>query len=208
MVMQSKKALAVFLSGLRTFEQPNPRLEQYSTDGEIAAGMLWDAHMRGDIMGKTIVDFGSGTGILGIGALALGASHVTFVELDSHVFPALMENLARLEEQMDSRMSNYEIIEGNVLEHSYHADVVLQNPPFGARDAHADIAFLGKALSSAPVVYTMHKTSTMSYLRTWLAQRKSRIASETDVSFPLKNTLSEHTRKTHRIEVTVLRILS
>lgn len=198
----------MFLSGLKTFEQPKPHLEQYSTDGEVAAGFLWDAHMRGDIEGKTVVDFGSGTGILGIGALALGASHVTFIELDSHVFPALMENLAALEKEMDTRISHYEIIEGNVLEHSFEADVVLQNPPFGARDAHADIAFLAKALSCAPVVYTMHKASTIGYLRQWLAERKARIASESTVSFPLKNTLAEHTRKIHRIDVILLRILS
>ena len=69
----SKGRLGVILSRLRVFYKAKVRVEQYPTDSEIAAQMLWESHLRGDIEGKVIVDLGCGTGILGIGALILGA---------------------------------------------------------------------------------------------------------------------------------------
>ena len=64
----SKGALAVILSKLKVFTAPKVRVEQYPTDAEIAAEVLWQAHMKGDI-GKVSADLGCGTGILGIGLL-------------------------------------------------------------------------------------------------------------------------------------------
>ena len=77
----SKKAVTVVLSGLKGFESPKVRVEQYSTDAEIAAEVLWYAYMKGDI-GKVSVDLGCGTGILGIGLLALGSEKVHFIDSD------------------------------------------------------------------------------------------------------------------------------
>ena len=76
--MRSKKELAILLSKLKTFDTPKTHLEQYSTDSEIAADILWFAYQNKDIEGKKIADFGCGTGILGIGALNLGANKILF----------------------------------------------------------------------------------------------------------------------------------
>ena len=80
----SKKALAVLLSRLEGFIGPKVRVEQYATDPEIAAEVLWQAFMKGDI-GKVSVDLGCGTGILGIGLLALGSKKVYFIDSDQKV---------------------------------------------------------------------------------------------------------------------------
>ena len=77
----SKGALAVVLSGLEGFHEPKVRAEQYTTDSEVAAQVLWNAKMIGDI-GKVSVDLGCGTGILGIGLLLLGSKKVFFVDSD------------------------------------------------------------------------------------------------------------------------------
>ena len=94
--MHSKKQLAVSLSKLHVFERPAARLEQYPTDSEIAAEMLWFAYQRGEIEDRAVGDFGCGTGILGIGALFLGAKKVFFVDIDKNALKRLKENLLLL----------------------------------------------------------------------------------------------------------------
>ncbi len=89
----SKKALAVLLSGLEGFKGPKVRVEQYATDAEVAAEVLWQAYMKGDI-GKVSIDLGCGPGILGIGMLALNAQKVYFVDFDSKVLEVAKKNLA------------------------------------------------------------------------------------------------------------------
>ena len=89
--MITKSALAIQLSKLNVFTKAKVRLEQYPTDSEIAATMLWDAYMQGHIEDKILADLGSGTGILGIGAILLGAKHVYFVDADREVLDILRE---------------------------------------------------------------------------------------------------------------------
>ena len=78
MQIRSKSSLAVLLSKLKGFEteKVSEKLEQYQTDPEIAAEILWFAGFNNDISRKVIVDLGCGTGILGIGALVMGAKKV------------------------------------------------------------------------------------------------------------------------------------
>jgi ribosomal protein L11 methyltransferase len=47
------------------------------------------------ITGKTMIDYGCGSGILGIAALKLGASHVTAVDLDTQALLATRDNAQR-----------------------------------------------------------------------------------------------------------------
>lgn len=202
--MHSKKQLAVFLSKLKVFGKPDQRLEQYPTDSEVAATILWDAWMHGEIEGKRIVDLGCGTGILGIGALALGADHLTFVDIDPDALKTLEENLTSAEEELGSL--NRTILQQDATRYEGKADLVLQNPPFGTQTKHVDTAFLAAATRIAPVVYSLHKSSTAAYVRQWVQQHGARVVQETPFSFPLKQTMKQHTRRIQRIEVTCLKI--
>lgn len=47
------------------------------------------------LRGRTLLDYGCGSGILGIAALKLGASHVTAVDLDPQALMATRDNAAR-----------------------------------------------------------------------------------------------------------------
>jgi ribosomal protein L11 methyltransferase len=47
------------------------------------------------LLGRTMLDYGCGSGILGIAALKLGASHVTAVDLDPQALIATRDNAAR-----------------------------------------------------------------------------------------------------------------
>ncbi len=207
-MVESKQQLAIFLSKLKVFDQPDPTLEQYPTDSEVAASLLWDAFMEGEIEGHSVTDLGCGTGILGIGALALGASDVFFVEIDPKVFPALMENLHLLEKLMDKKYGNYRIIQGNVDAYDHPSDVVIQNPPFGVQKQHADLKFLKQAIKIAPVVYSLHKTSTVDYLKKIAEDSRGKVTKIYDYNFPLKRTMDHHEKKIERIQVSALKIES
>jgi putative methylase len=204
-MVSSMKELAVVLSKLKVFERASEHLEQYATDSEVAAEVLWSASMRGDIEGKHVADLGCGTGVLGIGALLLGARYLTFVDMDESALATLRENLRFLENEYGELYENYEAFCRDIDDFDTVVDVVIMNPPFGTRTKHADVLFLAKALSISPVVYSMHKTSTEEFLSKWVTKQGAKITSRWRFAFPLKATMEHHERRIQRIEVTCLR---
>ncbi len=196
--MLSKKALAVMLSRLKPFRNPKRRDEQYATDPEIAATMLWMAYMAGDIEGKAVLDPGAGTGILGIGALALGAEKVIFIEKDAAAVSVLKENL---EERGGAETIKATIETGTTLP---KADTCIMNPPFGTQERHADTLFLEKAFAAAKVVYAIHKTATVPFLKRFAGKNGWTVAEVQDLSYPLKRTMKEHKKELARIATSIV----
>ncbi|USN45800.1 MAG: RsmD family RNA methyltransferase [Candidatus Woesearchaeota archaeon] len=197
----SKKSLAVFLSRLKGFAHPTLADEQYATDSEVAATFLWHAALQGYIEEKTVADFGAGPGILGIGALLLGAKHVVFVEKDLTVKETLLENLAYLAEQTEQTFS-YEVVIKDIATFSEQVDVIIMNPPFGTKSAHADKFFLERAVLCAPTILSFHKTITKDFITAFCQDHTLRIAWELPFSYPLKQTHAHHQKKRIYIEVT------
>lgn len=193
----TRKSLAVKLSKIIGFRQSDIGLEQYMTDSEIAADVLWHAYQKGDIQDKTVADFGAGTGILGIGALLLGAKKVFFVEMDEPTIAILKENLEGFE--------NHIILCANVNDFFQDVDTILQNPPFGTKTKHADRAFIMKAITVAKVVYSFHKTTTTEYIRNLVNQYDFETTMQMDFSFPIKKSMPQHKKKVVKIEVSCLR---
>jgi len=193
--MNSQKQLAVTLSRLASFEKPSLRLEQYPTDSEVAAEIIWWAQQTGDISGKTIADFGCGTGILGIGCLFFEPKKVSFVDIDPYALKRLDENL-KLNE-----FDNYEILNLPVEKFEEKVDVVIQNPPFGTRTEHADKLFLEKAFVTAEVIYSLHKTTSQKFIEQISKDNGFKITNYFKFDFPLKQSHSFHSRKIHRIDV-------
>lgn len=199
--MITKKQLAIQLSKLEVFEKLKLMLEQYPTNSEIAATVLWDALMKGDIVNKTIADLGAGTGILGIGALLLGAKHVYFVEKDLDAVHILQQNLRIL------RNKNYTVLSMDVIGFDVEVDTALQNPPFGTKQKHADKPFLEKALSLGNVVYTFHKTATDAFVRAIARDYLFTITDTYKFLFPLRQTYPHQKKKRELIEVTCYRLV-
>jgi len=199
--MRSKSSLAVFLSKLKTFEKPKIQLEQYTTDSEVAAEVLWNALMKGDLEDLTIGDLGAGTGILGIGALALGAKKVYFVEKDETAIKTLKENLDEYEFK-----GEWEIISSDIEQFDQEVDVVIQNPPFGTKKEHADKQFLEKAMNLGKVIYSLHKTSTLKFIEAISLDHDFAITEQWDFDYPLKNTQKHHKKKLERIKVSCWRL--
>ncbi len=199
--MLTKKQLAILLSKLQVFEKPKLNLEQYATDSEIAATVLWDASMKGDIANKKIADLGAGNGILGIGALLLGATHVYFVEKDADAVTELNTNLRTL------RNKNYTVLQMDSINFEEKVDTVLQNPPFGTKQRHADKSFLEKAFEVGKVIYSFHKTATDAFVRAIAADHLFAVAETYHFLFPLRQTYAHQKKKMERIEVTCYRMV-
>jgi len=202
-----KTELAIILSKLKTFKKSKLKEEQYATDSQTAADMLWHAFLLDDIKKKSIADLGCGTGILGLGALLLGAEKCYFVDSDSESLGIAKENLKLLEEEADLGLKEKAIfVHSDISKFSEQADTVIENPPFGTKEEHADRIFLEKAMDSASIIYSFHKTSTLSYLSRFIKSKEGKITHFFRYQLPLKQTMFFHRAKIMRIDVTCLRI--
>ena len=221
----TKARLAIILSRLPAFEGAKEGLEQYPTDSEVAAGVLWEAAMKGDVQGKRVVDLGSGPGVLGLGCLLLGAGHAVFVEKDAHALEQAKNSFSKMESEglftnregetgigeragergkEKGRLADF--VQGEMAIYKGAADVVVMNPPFGTRKAHAVREFLEKAMQIAPLIYSFHKSETLPFLRGFAARKGFLITHEWLFDFPLKASMAHHRRRIHRIAACCIRL--
>ena len=189
----NKKQLAIFLSKLEGFVASDVKLEQYATDSEVAADILWRAFLNGDVEGKKIADFGCGNGILGIGALKLGAKKVYFVEKDSKVLEVLKRNL--------EGFSEYEIFYGDVSEFNLKVDVVIENPPFGVQVRKADEKFLLKAMEVSKKIYSFHKIESVSFVESVCSNNGFLVKGVIEYDFLLWKTMKFHKKRKYYVKV-------
>ena len=200
----SKKTLVNILSKLKKFEKPKIRYEQYTTNTDLAGELLWNLHMSHDIQGKTVIDLGCGPGILGIGCMLLGAKELIFIDVDKAALDVLRENLQYIDDEFehDTKISIENKDVTFIKEDDYSCDIVVQNPPFGTKNAGTDMLFVKKGLAIANYVLTIHKTSTKNFVRNYFFENKHKIMFEKNYSFPLKNTMDNHQKEVTRIDVT------
>jgi putative methylase len=133
---------------------PKPSLEQYTIPSDVAAAMLYmAAYTYNDIIGKTILDLGCGTGRLALGAAFLGAKQVVGVDVDKTAVKIALENSEKtgLKDKVLWVAADIDAIHGKF-------DTVLQNPPFGVQRRKADRKFLEKALKVGDNIYSLHKS--------------------------------------------------
>ena len=102
---------------------------------------------------------------------------------------------------------NYEIIVKDVEKFNKKVDVVIQNPPFGTKDKHADKLFLEKAFSLSKVVYSFHKTVTRGFVKAVADDYDFKVKEEVIYAFPLKAAMKFHKKRIERVEVSCFRIV-
>ena len=203
-IITSKSGLAIILSRLKGFDSPKVQQEQYIMDSEIGASILWSAYLLGDIKNKIIVDLGCGTGVLGIGALLLGAKKVFFIDNDAKALEIALNNILKVKSEGYS-VGEIKFIEKEIVYVELEADIVIQNPPFGTKIRHNDMVFLKKAIKIAPIVYSFHKSESRAFFERFSAKNNAKITHIWDFRFPLKATLSFHRRQIYRIGVSCFR---
>ncbi len=147
-----KLELELFLSQMESQPSPKASLEQYTVSEAIAAKMLYlAAYTNGDIVGKTVLDLGCGTGRLALAASYLGAQFVVGVDIDKTAIKTASENSTKAGSKTDVQwlLADIGTVTGSF-------DTVLQNPPFGVQKRAADRKFLEKALEVGNVIYSLH----------------------------------------------------
>ncbi|PIN87325.1 DNA methylase [Candidatus Woesearchaeota archaeon CG10_big_fil_rev_8_21_14_0_10_44_13] len=202
--LNSKSRLAIELSKLKVFENPDVKTEQYPMDSEFGAEVLWDAYFKGDIENKAVADLGCGTGILGIGALLLGAKLVYFVDSDEKAIAIAKENLSRFT-ILDKDKAVF--IVKDVNDFKENVDTVIQNPPFGTKQKHADRDFLMKAFEISDSIYSFHKATSKNFIEKISSDNGFRIANYYGFDFPLKASQLFHKKNIHRIKVGCWRLV-
>jgi len=145
----------MLLSGLEQIQSQSIELEQYATDGDLSARWLTDISTFGDLQkGCTVADLGSGNGVLGLGALALGAGKTILIEADQMACDTAKRNA----EKMDFDHS-VEVIQASIGTDPIQldsADVIVSNPPWGRQYPKADRPFLDAILSAQLPSHLMH----------------------------------------------------
>lgn len=199
------RQLEIALQGLEGFVAPCPALEQYPTPAPLAARLLFLAASQGDIDDLTVLDLGSGTGVLACGAALLGAASVTGVETDRAAIAVAEQNAERLGVVV-------EWIGGDVADlpepaRSRVYDTVVMNPPFGAQVAHADRPFVDAALAHGRSVYGLFNAGTLPFLERYIAGR-GEILETVAARLALPRSMAYHRKAMVEIPVECVRIRS
>ncbi len=201
----TENALAIVLSRLQVFDNPVERLEQYPTPSSIAAHVLMRMFRQGLIRMCHVYDLGCGTGILGLGALLLGAGKVTMLDVDEAALVQARKNYQWLIEEGFLDNQDAAVFErGDVIGAQGVGDVVVMNPPFGTRTKHADTAFLDAAAGMSDMIISMHKSSTMRHIHKWADRKAFTVQWEERVVYPIAASYAHHSRRLHPVDVTVV----
>ncbi|MFH1331653.1 MAG: methyltransferase, partial [archaeon] len=204
-LIMKKKDLAMLLSKFKLFDKPSSSLEQYYTDPELAADALWFIHMHDGFNGKLVADLGCGNGVLGLGALALGAGKVFFVDSDKDVISLARHNLKVLEKIFKKKFKA-KFINKDVGFFSDKVDMVVQNPPFGVQKPHADRLFLFKAMGVSPLIYSFHKLESDSFISKFSSDNRFIARRCLVFDFLIRMTMPFHRKRFYKFKVGFWRI--
>ncbi|MGM0510257.1 MAG: METTL5 family protein [Thermoplasmatota archaeon] len=194
-----KKDLEIKLEEIPPHPDPKPDLEQYSTPAEIAADILFQATVSGDIYGRRVGDFGCGTGIFSLGAAYIGAEKVFAFDVDQGALD-IAEDIADrwdLDDKVEFSCMDISQFEEDV-------DTVIMNPPFGSQKKGADLPFLDKAFERSQKIYSLHNVNTTDFLRKYVQDRPFRIGWEKRYMFEMDNIFEFHTKSKKEIEIILL----
>jgi len=196
-----KRDLEMTLQGIDPHPNPKALLEQYTIPAKLAAQILFHAcYTYGDISGKSVIDLGTGTGRLALGAVMLGAKSVVGVDIDLDSLQTAAETSRRLNLEVSWVNSDITSLQGKF-------DTVLMNPPFGTKIRHNDLKFLHAALNLGRRIYSIHKSTTTPFISRWLKEKKAEPESIIKTEIPIAHQFTFHRRKRYFVEVEVIRIL-
>ena len=149
------RRLAILLSQLNPHPCNSVELEQYTTGGDLAARWLTDIAAFGDLSeGCTVADLGAGNGVLGLGALAMGAGRAILVEADEAACDVAKSNAESM-----GFADSVEVIQATLGSDPIDldsADVVISNPPWGRQTPRADRPFLEAMISAMAPAHLLH----------------------------------------------------
>ncbi|MCS7368907.1 MAG: METTL5 family protein [archaeon GBS-70-058] len=199
--------LAMILEKVKPHPNPKVYFEQYSLRGDDAARILWFAGIiNDDISGRRVLDAGCGTGILGFGAVLLGAEMVLGVDLDFEALKTALDNAKSLGLYFAISFVRADV---SHLPLARRFDTVIQNPPFGVHRRGADRMFLEAAIRSARVVYSLHKYTPQNhvFLSNLISKLGGRLSGHLRFAITIPHTFDFHREFKRKVNVILYRIL-
>ena len=194
----------MILSGLDPHPNDSVELEQYTTEGDLAARWLADIVAFSDLSGGCkVADLGAGNGVLGLGALAMGAGRAMLVETDQAACEVAKSNAESL-----GFADSVEVIQATLGSDPVDlssADVVISNPPWGRQTPRADRPFLEAMIAATVPAHLLHSAEATHIQPLfeavgWAAERYG------EADFALPAAYSHHSRKRGRTRVAFWRL--
>jgi putative methylase len=195
----SRRQLEIQLGRLKILEKPNLKLEQYPVSSEAASELLYMAGFEHKELDGRVIDLGTGTGRLAIGAALMGARKVVGVDTDERAIALARENGETAKVQVEWVKSDIEKVSGRF-------DTVIMNPPYGTWTSHADTEFLKKAIELAPVAYSIHKSSTRDFLLQFMTKLGAQVDQVRSMRMAIPHLFEFHEKKRATVEVDLYRI--
>jgi len=197
--------LEIILELVEPHPSPIPSLEQYTISARAAAQVLWFAAKRyDDVIGKLVLDFGCGTGRLGIGAALLGADYVVGVDVDLKALEVARLNAVNV--GVDDKIN---FIHASVECVPIRGDTVIQNPPFGVQKRGADRVFLEAAVEAANVIYSIHKAGEQNrrFIVSYVSELGGVVTDILPLVIEIPHMFDFHTKRWHKVKVDLYRIV-
>jgi putative methylase len=199
-----KRDLERALSQIEAHPLPNAYLEQYTTPSNVAAETLYlAAYVYDDVIDKTVLDLGCGTGRLAIGAALLGAKEVFGVDVDGVAVRLAQKNaeIMGVKEKTHWVIADIDVVKGDF-------GAVLQNPPFGVQRRRADRRFISKSLELSSTIYSFHKggESNREFIKRFIERHGGRVTNIFPLKMEIPRMFKFHTKKKRSIQVDLYRI--
>ena len=227
-----KTALAQQLVVVAGFESPQAGLEQYPTPPELAAHLIHVADLLGDIEDRTVIDLGTGTGMLALGAALRSPAAVLGIDIDGGALEVARENRRRvgtatpiawvrgdvsrppLRAREDRPTGEGEREEENGTERGSPTGTaerpvtVVMNPPFGAQNTneHADRAFLETTARAADVSYSVHNRGSREFVEAFVADNGGEVTQGFRAEISLPHQFDFHGEEKRELDVEVFRV--
>jgi putative methylase len=192
------------ISEVKPHQKPRAYLEQYTIPPEAAAKILYiAAYTYDDIIDKTIVDLGCGTGRLAIGAVLVGAKEALGVDIDRVAVRMAHNNAEKMgvKEKTQWILADIDVLRGSF-------DTVLQNPPFGVQRKGADRKFLEKSLELGQRVYSLHKSvkSSREFIKRFIEKCGGKVTGVFPMEIEIPRLFKFHTKRKHRVKTDLYQI--
>jgi Predicted RNA methylase len=212
--MSTNASLETELAVVAGFESPQVELEQYPTPPEIAAHVIHIADLHDDIIDRTVIDLGTGTGMLALGAAFRGPDQIIGIDLDRSAL-----QIAKMNQSRVGTTATIEWILADATQpplcphpqttHDSESMTVVMNPPFGAQHGqkHTDRAFLTTAAQVADVSYSIHNSGSQSFIESFVADGGGDITHAFEASFSLDRQFEFHDTESTHIDTEVYRIV-
>ena len=208
--VSTRAGLETQLAVVAGFDAPSAALEQYPTPPHLAASVVHDADLRGDIANCTVLDLGAGTGMLALGAALRAPARAVGVELDPAALATARGNRRRVGtrapvEWVRADVSRLPVRTGGDPDRQ---TTVLTNPPFGAqRDSEgSDREFLRAASAVADVSYSVHNDGSRAFVESFAADNGGRVTASHAAAFELDRQFDFHEADSQEIAVEVHRV--